>query len=505
MSTKEMVAPDGVGNTESQSHETPRWRITRLPWLAPLLVAVSSTLGLHLLERSFRLSSPQLLTEGYRFQDWSSNWTMQTLGLEEMAPFGPKALVYDHIYPPFLDAMRFILMLPETNAGQPPSQMSVDFRLYVVYAIFFGLINAMVYLWVRDLTKSGWWALGATFCWAISPGFLTIMMLLEPTPPALLFIVAAFYFLYRFLKTRRLGYATGFFAAVLLASVTRNLMQPHFFAVIVVALIAFWFMASKRAWWALALNIVLVGLMLVLPLKQYIMYDTFDTSTYGGYHRVGPLWIDPRTVADVEYPPDIVDNALAFSSRYNTQETLKDNYRLSAAADRFVVEHPFEAVQNLARSVTITMPQIFRPTSEYTQNYLVATLPWRAAFDWVFSTWHYLLLMLASAVIIILAKGRAGSLRLLRRYAWFLAFFALLVIPVVWSNRYTPGAEDLGPIWTEATRLKIFLEVPVFVCIAYALWLITRTGRQRAREAQSSTPSSRQPLDPQEAPNVAPS
>jgi hypothetical protein len=499
VTTQDITSTNGDDDPQVSSRETTRWGITRLPWIAPLIVAVSSALGLHLLERTFRLSSPQLLTEGYRFQDWTSNWTMQTLGLEEMAPFGPKALLYDHIYPPFLDAMRFVLMLPETNAGQPPSQMAVDFRLYATYAVFFGLINAMVYLWVRDLTKSGWWALGATFIWAISPGFLTIMMLLEPTPPALLFIVAAFYFLYRFLKTRRLGYATSFFAAVLLASVTRNLMQPHFFAVILAALIAFWFMSSKRAWWTQALNVVLVGLMVVLPFKQYLMYDTFDTSTYGGYHRVGPLWIDPRTVADVAYPQDIVDNALAFSSRYNTQETLKDHYRLSAAADRFVAEHPVEAVQNLARSLTITMPEIARPTSDYTQNYLVATLPWRAAFDWVFSSWRYLLLIIAAALIIIQSRGRAGSLRLLRRYGWFLAFFALLVIPVIWSNRYRPGEEDLGPVWTEATRLKIFLEVPVFVCIAYAAWLLTPKGRKRAAQAESTSPSLQQPTSSQSA------
>jgi hypothetical protein len=430
---------------------------------------------------------------------------MQTLGLEEMAPFGPKALLYDHIYPPFLDAMRFILMLPETNAGQPPSQMSVDFRLYVVYAIFFGIINAIVYSWVRDLTKSGWWALGATFVWAISPGFLTIMMLLEPTPPALLFIVAAFYFLYRFLKTRRLGYATAFFAAVLFASVTRNLMQPHFFAAIFLALIAFWFMASKRTWWCLALNIVVVGLMLVLPIKAHVMYDTFDTSTYGGYHRVGPLWIDPRTVAAVEYPQDIVDNALAFSSRYNTQETLKDNYRLSAAADRFVVEHPLQAVQNLTRSLTITMPEIFRPTSEYTQNYLVGTLPWRAAFDWLFSGWRYTLLMLAASIIIMRSRGWVGTRRLMRRYGWFLAFFALIAIPVLWSNRYVPGKEDLGPIWTESTRLKVFLEVPVFVCIAYAIWLLTPMGRRRVAVAGSGTSASHLATASQEVHDAVPS
>ena len=78
------------------------------------------------------------------------------------------------------------------------------------------------------------------------------------------------------------------------------------------------------------------------------------------------------------------------------------------------------------------------------------------------------------------SRGWAGTLTLLRRYGWFAVFWGLVAIPVAFSNRYwPPGSEDLGPIHTEAARLKAFLEVPLYAVIVYALWVAV--GRVRAR------------------------
>jgi hypothetical protein len=209
-----------------------------------------------------------------------------------------------------------------------------------------------------------------------------------------------------------------------------------------------------------------------------VLYATWDVTTYGGYHRVGPLWIDPRTVAEPEYPQHIIDNALAFSSRFNTQEQVKDNYRLGLAANEFIVSQPVEAAQRLARSLTITVPEIMRPSSKYTQNYLVERLPWRDAWDWVFSGWPYLLLIVSSAAIIIWSRTWRGTARLLVKYGWFAVFYTLLALPILFSNRFRPGEEDLGPVWTDAIRQKVFLELPVWALMGYALWLVaSRAGR----------------------------
>ena len=451
-------------------------------WLFPLLVAVISAAGLHLVVRTMRIVSPEVLREGYRVQDWTSNWLMQSMGLEEMMAYGPRSLWQDHIYPPLLDSIRYVLTFPETSAGLPFSAVAVDFRLYVLYAVCFGIVNALLFIWVRSLTRSTWWALGATVVWALMPGYIMTMTLLDPSPLAMLFITMSLFFLYFFLKTRSAGYSSAFFAALLLASLSRSVTQPHVLIIVFIAVVVFWRLSKGRNPVFLIVNIVLAGLMLVMPLKQYVMYATFDTTSFAGYHRAGMLWIDPRTVPEPAYPQHMVDNALLFSTRYNTQETIKDNYRLSAAANDFIITHPLEAAQRLGRSLTVTVPELMRPSSMYTQNYLVERIPWRAPMDWLFSSWRYLLLIIGSATIVYLSRGSSGTKQLLRRYGWFAVFYVLIAAPILFSNRYFPGQEDNGPIWTDAIRQKVFLEVPVFVMLAYALWLVaSKQGRALGR------------------------
>ncbi|MBI1351795.1 MAG: hypothetical protein GC156_11835 [Actinomycetales bacterium] len=442
-------------------------------WIAPSLIVVVSAVAMHWAERTFRLAHPGL-PDGYRLQDWTSNWTMQTLGLEDMLPFGPRALWYDHVYPPLLDAIRYVLMLPETNAGLGPNFINVDFRLYELYAVCFGVTNAVIYLWIRDLTRNGWWALGGTALWAISPGYITIMQLLEPSPLAVMFVTTMFYLLYRFLRTRQLGYSTGFLAALLLASLTRNITQLQVIVIIGIAIVAFWFIAKRRAWWVMAANLVLFGLILVMPIKQQVMYGTWDSSTQSGYHRAGMLWIEPSEIPPIDVPQKYIDNALVFSSRFNTQETMIDNYRASAAANDLLVHHPLEAASRLIKSAQITVPKMLQPTSKYTQNYFVEVIPWRAGYDWLFSGWRYILLVLLTLATLVYLKGARGFGRLLWRYGWFIVFYGLVAAPVIWSNRYFPDRPQDGPIWTEADRLKIFLEIPFYVLLATCIWWLIR-------------------------------
>ena len=452
-------------------------------FLAPLLIFAGTSLGLYLTEVWFRsTAAAEQLYEGYRLQAWSSNWMMQTLGIDEMNSFGLKSLWYDHIYPPGLDAIRYLLMQPETGKGLPPDQVAVDMRLYVVYCLFYGLLNAMVFIWVRDLTRSTWWALGGAALWAIYPGHLMMAMLLEPSELSLLMVTLMFFFLYRFLKTRRAGYVPLFLLALFAASMSRSFIQVYVLVIIIIATITFWFMTKNRnkAWGWQIVNLLLIALIFVHPIKQLVMYDTWSTTSFGGYHRVGMLFIYPTSVPEPVYPQKIIDNALAFSSHYNTQETIKDNYRLEQAANAFIKAHPYETVRGLVKSLTITIPEALRPTSAYVQNFLVEGLPWTNLYNWIFSSWRYLILVFGAAFLIIRARTLRGSWILLKRYGWFGVFYILIAIPVLWSDRYYPDREGDGPLWTDAIRQKIFLEVPVYVLLTYAAW-VTFQGMQSRR------------------------
>lgn len=452
----------------------------RPPWIAPTVVGAFASLWLLVVQRMFMLANASWLPSGFRIHDMSANNSQQTVDIKDINVRGITFAWYDHVYPPLLDVIRYGLAAPEIRRGLEPSGDIVDMRLYWLYAIFYGVMAAIAYLWVRDLTHNGWWALGAAAVWTFSPMSVTVMTLLEPTPLSLTLVTTTFYLLYRFLKTRRMGYSTAFFATLLIASLSRNVVQLHVMALLAIAVIAFWFMSSRKSKWLLAANIALVLLTFFWPTRAYIMFGTWDVSTHTGYHRAGALWIDPRTAPEPSYPFHISDNALAFTSRFNTQPLVAENYKLGLAANDLMLNQPLEAAQRLAKSLTITVPNALTPITQTTGNYLVDQFWWKAPYEWLFSSWRYVLLIIGALATILWSRGVSGSLSLLRRYGWFVVFWGVVAIPVAFSNRYwPPGSEDLGPIHTEAARLKAFLEMPIYALIVYALWLVVqRVGRR---------------------------
>lgn len=520
----------------------------------PLVVFLGATLWISLVRLAFVSSNAGALPDGYRIHDMSANNSQQTLDIININQQGLSFIWYTHVYPPLLDIIRYLMAFPEIRMGIEPSGAAVDQRLYVLYAILFGFVAVIIFAWVRDLTGRTWIALAASIVWVVSPISVTVMTLLEPTPLSVALVTASFFLLYRFLKTRQAHYSVAFFLLVLIASWSRNIVQLHVMVILFIAVIAFWFMTRNRKRVTLAVNLGILILIFFLPVKTYVLFGSWDVSTHTGYHRAGALWIDPRTVANpipqslvdqydeyqrarqaaedpallaqmtpeqireaqaefaaaeqrwneqssgldldfargAVYPDHIVENALKFSSRFNTREQVLDNFKLTAAANELMLSQPVEAGQRLIRSLGITIPNAFLPITETTGNYLVDSFWWKGPIEWVFSGWRYGLLVLLSAAVIGMTRGLRGTLNLIRRYAWFAVYWILIAIPVLFSNRYwPPGSEDLGPIHVEAARLKSFLEIPIYVIIWYAAWLLGSTIMKRARaKGEASSMSS---------------
>ena len=95
----------------------------------------------------------------------------------------------------------------------------------------------------------------------------------------------------------------------------------------------------------------------------------------------------------------------------------------------------------------------------------------------------------AAAFIIGKSRGRRGISRLFIKYGWFIAFYGLLALPIMFSNRFYPGNEDAGPIWTDAIRQKVFLEMPIWVAFGYALWILVNR-RRHSNQSENSPVSS---------------
>ena len=443
-------------------------------WVAPVLIWILAATGMVVSYLWLQSMHPDLLLEGFKLRDGSSDTEWQTLRLWELWKVGPSALWLSHIYPPLYDGIRWLLMQPEVLSGQSPSALEVDRRLFVLNAVLFGFVAMIVYLWVRDVTRSGWWAAFGALAWCVLPASYADMTLLNQTGLAIAAMAAAFYLLFRFCKTRRNLYAIGFFAAILAASLTRNVVQIHVLVVIVLAAVCFYYMGRPRSLWALVANLLLVVLISFWPARAMVMYSTFDVSTHTGYNRAGALWINPNTVPEpAVWPENIQRNATLLSSGWNTQETLKDNYRLGAAANDLMLRHPIEAGQRLLKSLTITMPVMFR--SIYVQWYdaFLFANPAAHTLDWIFSGLRFVGLIVLSFAIVFVTAGWQGTRRFLRRYAWFVVFWVLVAIPVAFSNRYWPP-EVPEPVHSEADRLRGLIDVPVYVVMILAASIVGR-------------------------------
>lgn len=411
----------------------------------------------------------------------SADSAWQTIRLWEMWVLGPRTLWQMHVYPPLYDGIRYLLMLPDTLAGAPPTALAVDARLYWVGAILFGFVGMIIYLWIRDLTRSGWWALGGSSFWMLLPSSISFMTLLNQTGLAIASMSAAFFFLYRFLRTRRNPYAAAFLIALLVASLTRNIVQVHVFIVLAVAVIAFFWIGRPRSWRYLIAYVLLLAAIAFWPVRAMALYSTFDVSTHTGYNRAGALWIQPRSVPDPQWPQNIEQNATLLSSGWNTQETLRDNYRLGSAANEFLLSQPVAAIQRMLDSAEITWPVMFRSIFIQWENQFLFEYPLAGPLDTLFSGSLLQLMIAGSVMILVIREISLRDLGVVRRYGWFAIFWILAAIPVVLSNRYWP-ADEMVPVHSEADRLRALIDIPVYVLMIFAAFTVVqwiRVGYRR--------------------------
>lgn len=458
----------------------------RPPWLAPCMIWIAGSGFVFLAYQWISLFHGDSLIDGFKIRDEGSDTAWQTLRLWELWIIGPRALWLSHIYPPLYDGIRWLLMQPEVVVGNSPSSLAVDQRIYFLNAVLFGLVAMIVYLWVRDLTRSGWWALSASALWILMPSSIAFMTLMNQTGLAITSMAVAFYFLYRFLRTRSPRYGIAFFIALLLASLTRNVVQIHVFLLLVAAAVAFSYMGRPRSWRISALYGLLVAAIAVWPARAYLMYSTFDVSTHTGYNRAGALWIHPLTVPEPSWPANILQNGTALSSGWNTQETLRDNYRLGSAANEMMLERPLEALTRLWDSAQISVPVMFRSVYVQWENAFILNFPPARFLDSVFSGWSFPLVVAAAAAILVLRMIHRRDFGVLKRYGWFAVFWVIVAIPVLFSNRYWPE-DQVVPLHSEADRLRGLIDVPILVLVVFAAFTAVRWIRRNISTGSRKT------------------
>ena len=459
-------------------------------WLrkAPVLIALVSTAALLVYEGIFRklqpdalFSSNQVKTIPYLFQNYASDDMLQTVKIADLVNFGPLGFWYFHIQPPLHQAILYVLALPEVFRSAPITSEIVDLRMYVFYTIVYGLINALIFIWARDLTHSTRLSLIVAVLWAIYPGNIQMATLLDGTYLSLYLITLTLYLLYRFLKTRTPKYLTLFLLVLTVTSYARTIFQIHVVLILVVAIGCFWWMQKdRRRIGFMVLDVLLVLVMVALPVKQYLMFSSFSTTTFGGYHRTGMLFYDPpaELYYSVQVPENILRNAEVFKSDNNVPIIAADNYIREQLANEWLKTHPIsETASVLVKSLDLDFQKAMAPTSEYGTNSLAQAVPWRAPMDNLLSGYLYILLAIVSIIGVFVLRGGRDAWGLLRRYGWLISLYLMIALTIGLQNRMD---------WSEANRLKVFLEIPVWLAATYLVHLIGVRVSHRGEQTKSA-------------------
>ena len=462
-----------------------RGRVTGFLLKPTTLITVVSWIALGLYEWLFRVlhpaglsSSAQVKTVPYLFQNYASDDLLQTVKIADLANFGPMGLWYFHVQPPLHQAILYVLALPDILGGVQVTSELVDMRMYVVYIGIYGLLNALVFMWLRDLTGNKWISWIFLVLWAIYPGNIAMATLLDGTYLSLYLITLMLYFMYRFLRTRQSRYITWWLVAFTVTSYARTIFQIHFMVLLAAALLCFWWMQKdKRRWAIMALQVLLVVVTVALPVQRYLMWGSFSTTTFGGYHRTGMLFYDPTPEAynAIPIPADIDARSQVFQSDNNIPIIVADNIRREQLANEWIADHSLgDLVSVIGKSVKTNFDTAIAPTSMYSMNDFSHNLPWRAPMDGVLSGYVYPAIAVLALIVILIAAGPRRFLGYFRRYGWMMAFYLVIAGTILLQNRND---------WSEAHRLKVFVEIPVWLSVAFAVTLVIRKLQGKKPEA----------------------
>ncbi len=453
-------------------------------WKAPLLAGVLGSLALLLLQTFVRLTRTEDLFGGYRFQAWSSEEFMQEVRINDLLEIGPIGLWYLHVQPPMLEALRFLLVLPEYVTGGSVSAQVIDERMYGLYIVLYGVLIAVCFAWVRSLTGSARWASVAAVVVGAYPGTVAMATLLDGTFPSAVLTTIMLYLLYLALRYRSNRWLNWWLVSVLLLSWTRTIFQLQILVLIpVVVWLIYRYRIIRTSRVAVGISVALVGSLFLLPAKQYALYETTATTSFAGNHQIEVVSYRPtqEELEAVVVPPRILENAEKFVSGFNSPENVATNYVLTQVGNAYYLRDPFQVFKNLLWGVQMNSAQALRFTHDYSildggpANIAADTLPWTPPSSVLISAPLYIGAVLATVILLIYTFGIAGVAARARWYAAFLFMVATTLLTVLLANRYD---------WTEADRLKYVLMPAFFVLfVSSVAWARRkhRGSRERTR------------------------
>ena len=384
-------------------------RSKRLRLAAVLAFAILGPAALMLLESHFQ----PMARDGIYFQRWTSEVLVQTVSVEDLRDEPLTSLWNIHIQPPVLDATRAVLTRIFRSPDPAEVLRRVDRALYVLWALLFGQLGAVVFWWLSARTAVGYAFVCTGFLLA-HPATILYVTLLDTTFLTAVLTLALFYLLWR---------------------VKAGLPAPPF--LLAMAFLALFFTRSLFQWqWLplLALSLVLLryptrGVALFLlaaapavalyTAKQISLFGLSGTSSFVGRNLCrsigrkvpfsppegdfaldpGPVPGKPRVLTRVRK----LDGAVNFNNQFfvlQNQHLLRE-FRTTLSGMSIPV---------LARTYLVNARIFWRPSSHYSRNVIVDRMPHRAIYDRLFSAPIFPGLLVAASVSWAI-RNRRGDFR----------------------------------------------------------------------------------------------
>jgi hypothetical protein len=414
--------------------------------------------------------------DGIYFQEWTSDTMMQTVAIEDLRKHPFETLWNIHIQPPAFDTLRAVLAYWWSPLESHQLLHKVDHSIYTVWAVVGALLSFTIFIWLSQTTRTSY-AFFATLIFIPHPGVIFYSTLLETSFLSGFLILLTYYLLWRLSKNPSES-ILPVALAVLSLFFTRSMFQGPWIILFTASLVLLRVPFKSIATFMLVCGVVM-GCYLT---KHYYKFGTLSTHGWRGLNfcrginSFDRFSLPPYLNRVKELPPG-GDEERSLPTTLIRREKLTGAPNLNHIS---YVEHNAEiwsycnehfrkmSWAHLMNSYRENMEIYFRPSSRYvTAHVIVDTIPWRDAYEKIFS--HP---VLPIAIITSLAFALLTSQ--LRDIPSLMA----LLLPGLFIFAICITAEK-----GENMRMKFFLEPVFYVLIVtqgYRLvskvWRMVRSG-----------------------------
>jgi hypothetical protein len=397
------------------------------------------------------------MNASFYFQETSSDALMQTIEIRTLVSDPIRSLWYMHVNPPLFDIIRLLLIVPDHLLGNDITDMLVDRRLYLFYSVLFACMNVLIYRTLRLLQCSQTWSILVVVAWTLYPGNISMATYLDPTYLSAFLLMFAMLHGMKWLGGHGSINAYWTLSALLLLSWTRSLFQVQLlFPLILFS--AYRFIRKRDFSPSSVARLSLVLLLAFLPLKQFVLFGTFSTSSFVGAHQLGLIQHEPtdEELNSVDVPDRLITNASKVESKYNSVANAVDNFRQESVFRDRLLQAPLVSLSNVPNTMLKVGRNALSATQEYQPNQASGNLPWASLSRWIFSGWRYLTLVVI-ALVGLFVRVRFSDSRL---NVFILGTSVVGLQILLGALRSRNGAFE----WIEANRLKFIIE-PMIFCI----------------------------------------